>query len=128
MSRSCRSWRLASHALRHLDGLEHRARLFEGLLDFWLWLAVRDHATSCLHVGGTFGNHDCPQRDRHVEVAAKANVAERSGVDASLFRLELGDYLHGADLRSARHRSRGKGSAKRIERGLSIAKLSAHRR
>src|SRR3989454_2362471 len=61
-------------------------------------------------------DHRRTDRDAGVETAVEPDVAHRAGVWTAPVRLELGDALHGPDLRRAGDRPRREARAERIER------------
>ena len=93
---------------------------------------VRNDAISVDEVGrrgaDAIGDDHRAERDRHVEVAAEAHVAGASRIDPPLIGFEVGDHLHGPDLRRARYGARRKRRAQRVERRLALTQLTADRR
>src|ERR1700722_3318018 len=59
---------------------------------------------------------DAAQRDARVEVAAERPPPDAPGVEASRYRLQRVDELHGPHLRRSGHRARGEARSKEIER------------
>src|SRR5688572_17950845 len=85
-------------ALRHLRRPQQCPRLALRLLPFGGGLGVGDDASARLDVQLPVLDDRGAQRDGHVHVAVKAQVADRARVDAALHRLQLVDDLHRAHL------------------------------
>ena len=86
---------------RDLDRAAHRGRLVLGLLELPLGHAPGDDPGAGVDVGPAVLEDRAPDRDRRVEVAVVAEVADGAAVEAPPLPFRGGDELHRPDLRGA---------------------------
>ena len=70
------------------------------------------------------GDDERADRDAEIQIAGEVEIADRAGVDAAAIGLELGDDLHRAHLRRARHRARRETGDQRVEPILIVGELA----
>ena len=92
-----------------------------------LRIGVGDDAAADVDAQLVAGEHADADRDREIERAAGAEVAERAAVGAAPRRLELVDDLHRADLRRAGDRAAGERRAQEARRSRRPARGCARR-
>ena len=81
-----------------------------------------------LEVGDAVPEHDRPDRDARVEVAARQRVADRAGIRPAPVALELRDQLHRTHLRRAADGSGREAGAKQVERADAVRERAGHLR
>ena len=105
-----------SPARRELDRPAQRRRLVLGLLELPLGDAPGDDPGAGVDVGLAAAEDRAADRDRRVEVAVVAEVADGAAVQPAALALGRRDELHRADLRGARQRAGREDGAQRVER------------
>src|SRR5439155_25167187 len=108
---------LGSTSARPGQRLEQRRGFVARLQEFFRRHRVRNDAGRSLNRGETFFDHHGSNRDAGVEVTGEAQVTDPSRIDTASLPFELGDDLHGADLRSPGHGTRWEAGAKGIHWG-----------
>src|SRR5206468_1035579 len=108
---------LTPRGASHRDGTQHGARLVDRLLILQLGHRVGDETGAGLYIDRVAAADERADRDREIEVAGVADVADRAAVDRALVRLELVDDLHRANLGRARERAGRKCGAQDIDPG-----------
>ena len=80
-----------------------------------------------LDAGHAVAQRDGADRDAEIEVAGEVDVADRAGVEIAARRLQLGEDLHRADLRRARHRAGREARHQRVEVIVVVGELALRR-
>ena len=101
---------------RQLDRPAHRRRLVLGLLELALRHAAGDDPGAGVDVGHAVLEHRAPDRDRGVEVAVIAEIADGAAVEPAPLALRRGDELHRPHLRGAGQGAGREDAAQRVER------------
>src|SRR6266550_3673677 len=121
MSRSYRPaapwW--SSCRLRAVDQLyraQERTRLGARLTLFGRGVGVGDDPRACLDAAHAVRNDGGADTDARVHAPVESEITDGAGIRAAPVGLELGDPLHGADLRRAGHGPGREARAKRVER------------
>src|SRR5437763_11951514 len=96
----------ACAAARLLGGAEQGLRLVDALLLLEIRTRIRHDPGAGLHIHHAVLDERGAQHDAGVHLAGCGEIADRAGVEAALFLLELVDDLHGPNLRRAGYRTR----------------------
>ncbi len=120
----------AAGGLGEADGffrrLEQGARLRLALGLLGSGIAVGDDAGARLHIDAAVLDEGRAQNDAAVHLAIGREIADAAAVGAALFLLEFVDDLHGAHLRRARQRARGKARHQRVDDVMAGVELACH--
>ena len=73
-------------------------------VDLRLWIRVPDDAATDPEVNAPLRDGERPDRQREIEVAVPVDPSERAHRSTASDRFDLGDQVHGRDLRSTRDR------------------------
>ncbi len=114
--------------LGELDRGLHRRELAKALLVLGRGVGVGDDAGARLEVGDPVTHDRRPEGDARVHGAVRERVQDGAAVRPAPEALELGDQLHGSDLRSPAHRAGGEARAEDVEGRHAVADLADHLR
>src|SRR5580765_2720359 len=121
MNRNYRSGGVSMYyLLRARDCGQNRHRLALGFFAFTQRLRIgHDSRAGLYERSPVFQNHRT-QRNATIAIPVEAEPADRPRIKTASSFLQLGDDLHGANLRCARNGAGGKGRAKGVEGGQTI--------
>ena len=107
-------------------GAHQRRGLVHSLLVLAHGGAVVYHSPARLHVGHAVLHDHGADGDGGVHVALEVEVSDGAGVGAALVGLQLGDYLHGADLGGAGDGAGGEASPEHVVAGVAALELAGY--
>src|SRR5215471_14915376 len=109
-----------SETSRFFSSAEQRLGLVDAFLLLERGIGVGDNAGPGLHVHDAVLDQGGAQHDAGVHLAGGREIADRTGIDAALFLLQLVDDLHRPHLRRAGDSAGGKAGNERVERIVAL--------
>src|SRR5215208_5693092 len=116
----------AGKASRFFSGAKERLSLVDAFLLLGLRIGVRNDARAGLHIHDAVFYQGGTQHDAGVHLAGGGEIADRAGIEPTLFLLQLVDDLHRAHFRRPGNGASRETAGERVNRVVFIAEPAFH--